>query len=338
MKRSTALLLVLLVAGSAACDDSGTPGTGGSGSTSGTTTDVTASATAGSTTSAASSSTTSSSTSASGGTGGGLPECKGYPVSLTLPDTSAAAQAELAAFAPQATLQWNATHGTMSLLTGLDVPLDCSADLWTGAWQVLNAHPALFQLSEPEWDVPAPIPCSAIGSQQIVNTYRATLAGVGIQKDVLALVVAPGPNGGVTLKGVSGFYLPVLEPGDLTACPNVPDATMEPILRAGPYGYSTFSLCTPTGGGVYTPKPNDILTFGDETWEWDDAASGITARKRRTATLVVDESNWTPELMASDMNCPDESGENRILGFVLTFDPVTGELLGVKPGVGCIVC
>ena len=62
----------------------------------------------------------------------------------------------------------------------------------------------------------------------------------------------------------------------------------------------------------------------------DDAATGITARKRRTATLVVDESNWTPELMASDMNCPDASGENRILGFVLTFDPVTGELLGVK--------
>lgn len=337
MRHPQALLLALFVVGAVACDDSGTPGAGGSGSTSGTTgaattTGTTASATTGSTASSTSAS------SASSGTGGGLPECKGYPVSLTLPGTSAAAQTELATFAPQASLQWNAQHGTMSLVTGLDVPLDCSADVWSGAWQVLNAQPALFQLSEPEWAVPAPIPCSAIGSQQIVNTYRATLAGVGIQKDVLALVVAPGPNGGVTLKGVSGFYLPVLEPGDLTACPNVPDATMDPILRAGPYAYSTFSMCSSTGGGAYSPKPNDVLTFGDETWEWDDAAIGITARKRRTATLVVDESNWTPELMASDMNCPDASGENRILGFVLTFDPVTGELLGVKPGIGCIVC
>lgn len=255
-----------------------------------------------------------------------------------MPDTLAAAQADLQSFAPNANLQWNSLHGTLSLVMDLGVPLDCSTDVWSAAWKVFGAHPALFQLEESEWATQPPFSCATVTSNEIVSTYREQLAGVGVQKDVLSLVVAPVPGGGVELRGVSGFYLPVLAPGDLTSCPDLDDATASALLSVGPYTFSTFDKCTPTGGGSYTPQPNDVVALGPETWVWEDGAGGIVARKRRTATLTIDPAHWTPELMASDANCPDETGEKRVLGFVITFDPVTGEILDVKPGVGCIVC
>ncbi|MFO0611703.1 MAG: hypothetical protein U0414_03880 [Polyangiaceae bacterium] len=331
MRRPLTFVLILLIP---ACDD-GQVASSGSGSTAA---DTTGSGAAGST-STTSTGSADASSSASSGTGGQPPVCKDYPSVLTFPDTSAAALSELQSFAPQATLDWSAVHGTLSLANGLGVPLDCSSnDVWAAAWSVLNAHPALFQLAEPEWAATPPFPCTSVTSTTIVNTNRTKLAGVGVQKDVLAIVVGPTAGGGVELKGVSGFYLPVLSPTDIQDCPDLSDAALEALARGGSYAFSTYAQCMPTGSGTYAPKPNDHVELGEETWEWEDGTGVVVATKRRTVRVVIDESNWTDPLLASDANCPDATGDHRVLGFTLQFDPVTGQLLSAMPGIGCIVC
>lgn len=277
---------------------------------------------------------------ASGG-GGAEPVCKEYPVSWTFPDTQPAALADLQSLTEGATMEWSAQHGTLQLVTNMSVPLDCSTDVWTGLFSIVAAHPDLFQIDRAEWADEPPFPCSAVPNTQIVNTNRLSLAGDEVRKDVFAFFVAPDGGGGVNLTGVSGFYLPHLEPGDLPSCANAPDAELEATVRSQSFAFSTFDLCAPTGSGTYTPAEGDVVTLDEIYWEWDDAEVGVLARKSRRGTLVIDPSHYTDEMLASNLNCPDPddpSGDGRILGFSLTFDAVTGELLDASPGIGCIVC
>lgn len=275
-----------------------------------------------------------------GGEGGKQPVCEPYPVALTLPDTQAAALADLQSFAPNATLNWAPLHGTLSTASGLGVTLDCAGnnnDVWDAAWALFEEHPVLFQLNREDWPTATPYPCSAVTSSSVTSMYREKLAGLDVQKDVFGLFIAPA-NGGVQLNGVSGFYLPALGPEDIQDCPNLPDSELEEIARAHVYTYSTYSFCSPTGSGTYTPQPNDVISFDSTTWRWEDPPTGVVATKLRYGTLILDESNWTEELMASDANCPDESGQERVVGFRISVDPVTGESFFAGPGVGCIVC
>lgn len=277
-----------------------------------------------------------------GGSGGGIePTCKGYPLSWTFPDTQASALADLQSLTPNATLTWSPQHGTLQLVTGMAVPIDCSNGVWEGVWSIAEEHSDLFQLDRTEWPIEPTFPCSVVTTTQIVNTGRMKLAGEDVRKDVFAFFVAPDGGGGVRLTGVSGFYLPDVDPGQLPDCPNAPDSTLESAVRAQTYSFSTFTQCTPTGDGTYTPQDGDVIALDETWWEWDDAELGVTASKSRRGTLVIDPSHVTDEIIASNLNCPDPddpSGDGRIYGYTLTFDAITGELKGAMPGIGCIVC
>jgi hypothetical protein len=155
---------------------------------------------------------------------------------------------------------------------------------------------------------------------------------------VLAIFVAPANGGGVQLDAVSGFYLPVLERAALTECPELPGSTLEQLAREHTYSFSTFQQCVPTGAGTYTPQPNDTFELDDGWWGWEDGTGTIVARELRQARLILDESDWTDELLASDINCPTPDGQDRILGFTILFDPVTGEIMSDQNVIGCIVC
>lgn len=353
MHRSTGLTLVLLL-GIAACSDDApaeTGGSGGSTNNAGGGTSDGAGGSGASTSDGGSGGMTSTGGTSQGGAGGGgqggeggeggkQPTCEPYPVELVLPDTQAAALADLQSFAPNATLNWAPLHGTLSSASGLGVTLDCAGnnnDVWDAAWALFEEHPDLFQLDREDWPTTTPYPCSAVNSNSVTSMYREQLAGLDVQKDVFGLFIAPG-SGGVQLNGVSGFYLPALGPDDIQDCPNLPDSELEEIARDHVYEYSTYSLCSPTGSGTYTPQPNDVITFDSTTWQWEDPPTGVVATKIRYGTLILDESNWTEELMASDANCPDKSGDERVLGFRISVDPVTGESFFAGPGVGCIVC
>jgi hypothetical protein len=271
---------------------------------------------------------------------GGIPICKAYPSTLTFPNNQAAVEAALLKFAPNANMTWNSTHGTIQIVTNLGVPLDCAGngnDVWAAAWAFLMSHPDVFQLDQSEWAVSSPYPCSAVNDKSLVNTGRTKLAGVNVAKDVIAISVEPDGNGGVMLSTFSGFYLPVLDPSQIQDCEDLPDATLENLVRQKSYPFSTFSQCVPTGSGTYVPQPNDIIEWGDTWWTWDDGTGVVIATKSRGGRLIISEANWTPQLMASDLNCPKEVGDGRILGYTLTVDPITGEVFAM-PGIGCIVC
>ncbi len=276
------------------------------------------------------------------GGGGGPPVCEGYPFELTLPDNEAAAIADLATFAPNANLTWNDAHGTLSSVTNLGVELDCAGngdDVWEAAWAVLEAHPDLFQLDRAEWAPNLPYPCSVVNDLSIANTSRVLLAGAEVHKDVLAIVVAPSAGGGVTLNGVNAFYLPVLEPEQIQGCEDLPDATLEGFVRQQTYDYVMFSQCVFSGAGTYTPQPNDVIEWDQSFWDWDDGTGSALATKKRAGRLIIHEDNWTEELMDSDLNCPhpDPASNERVLGYTIYIDPITGELTAM-PGIGCIVC
>ncbi len=327
-----------------ACADDSPEASGGNGGSSPTTTTSSGPGSGGGGANAGGAGGTASTSSGAGGGGGEggtkIPVCESYPSELTFPDNEAAALADLQTFAPAATLTWNDVHGTLSSVGGLGVPLDCAAngnDVWAAAWAFLMSHPTTFQLDESEWALPSPYPCSAVNGVSLVNTSRETLAGVDVAKDVLAIYVAPDGNGGVQLNGVNGFYLPVLAPSDIQDCPDLPDATLETLVRSESYVFSTFSQCAPTGSGTYTPQANDTIEWDDTWWSWEDGSGTVIAQKYRGGRLIIHEDNWTPQLLASDLNCPDATGDERILGYTLVVDPITGEVFAM-PGIGCIVC
>jgi hypothetical protein len=343
MSRLTTLSFVAALAATACSDDSPAAVGGAGGSSAPDTTSTSSAPSSGGGGSGASSVGGAGGAASGGGgegEGGKLPTCDTYPSELTFPDNQAAVLAELETFAPDANLMWNSVHGTLSLVTNLGVPLDCAAngnDVWAAAWAFLSAHPGVFQLDESEWAMASPFPCSAVTSSNLVNTNREKLAGVDVKKDVLAIFVGPDGNGGVTLNSVSGFYLPVLEPSQIQDCEDLPDATLENQVRGQSYNFSTFNQCAPTGSGVYTPQPNDVVEWDGTWWSWEDGTGTVIAQKHRGGRLIIDEANWTDELMASDLNCPDETGDERILGYTLVVDPITGEVFAM-PGIGCIVC
>jgi hypothetical protein len=71
------------------------------------------------------------------------------------------------------------------------------------------------------------------------------------------------------------------------------------------------------------------LPYKDGRWRFSEAPELRFVRK---AWLVVDPSGYTTALLGSDAYCNDA------VGFELTSDAVTGEVLQYRPGLGWVVC
>jgi hypothetical protein len=230
---------------------------------------------------------------------------------------------------------------------GLDIELagcvDGQRDVYDELWPIVASAPELFQIDASEWEASNSLTCGLIDEQlNIVGIHRTKLGPYDIARDIFNFVLRRDAGGSVRLRSMSGAYVPqgsvVL--ADANVCETAPVAELEPNVLAETYDYVTFFHCNPTGSGTYTPNSNDHVSFGDAqiTWDEDQPNGQIMLTLQRPGELLVDTANYSEELLASDANCPAPSGPERVVGFRVTVDAVTGEVLVKLPGIGCLVC
>jgi hypothetical protein len=285
-----------------------------------------------------------------------LSACLPYPVEwLPAPGAQARAQQQLDELATQAgstpTMVWSQPRGTSTAIWGLFYPLagcpatSTAADslieprVEDAAWALFERAPALFQFHRDEWQVLNSTRCSAITDQQAqtIALQRRTLAAQTERQDMVLITVLR-IGGAVKLTSLTSDYLPpATGPIDATmhSCPELTPETAEFIARDATYSYLVYDTCFPVGSGVYRPQANDTFTLDTKNqWKWDDAPSGdrTLLRKYQTGILTVNPKNWTRELINSDAYCGTS------IGWVITFNAVTGEIVETKPGIDCIVC
>lgn len=87
--------------------------------------------------------------------------------------------------------------------------------------------------------------------------------------------------------------------------------------------------CAEVGRYSYSPNANDAVTWLPEQgwevvnqrWTWV-----------RSATLVLNASNYWADINQADCRCPGE------VGFRIDVDGFSGELVRYQPGISCVVC
>lgn len=259
--------------------------------------------------------------------------------------TEAAALADLATLSSTARPTWNDARGTFETIFEIDAPLACpdGAEVWDTLLPFVDAHPALLQIDRAEWLTPGSFPCHVVSSTNDYARMDRRDFGPGtVAHDFLSFAIRRTDDG-IVLRAIIANYLPV-----------VPDSVAEPMARCGglspervrasvmrdTFPYSMFMRCIPTGGGSYTSGPLDVITLDPPRWAWTESAdgTGVEMTSEQPGTLLIDRSYWTPALETSDVNCPDETGDERVYGFRLIFDTTTGAIISKQPGVGCIVC
>lgn len=274
------------------------------------------------------------------------PPCE-TPIRWTA-DTTTEASATAAARALSATAMptWNHARATFETILMLNLPVACpdGEDLWQAALiPFIEAHPDVLQIDLDEWRAPSSYPCTSVGTS--IDFARLDREGFGpgtVAHDFVSFVIVREPSG-VVLRGFIGNYLPPVPAAvadEMSRCGGLSLARAREAALDATYPYSTFFHCTPTGSGTYTPGALDVVALDPPIWSWTESAdgTGVELTSEQPATLTIDPSYVTPELTASDTNCPSADGDTRVYGFRLIFDSATGELLTKLPGIGCIVC
>ena len=275
------------------------------------------------------------------------PSCTQYPIAWRpAPSARSDAQGELSRVSPDANLSWNANTGTLSSALPLSIPLEgCTegADVGAQVSRALTSHPALFQLDLREWRTPEPFDCKYLGDLEILSMGRERLAGRPVATDVFAYTLKR-IDGVVHLTGVNGTYLPTAGAPlaqSMAACNALTQGSATTVARNTGLQATVFSQCRRTGKVTYQPKANDTFVFApEESWTWGEDAGQVLLYGERVLRVIVNPANYTPELMQSAARCPDPNGEGdeSIIGFDITFDVHTGEIVYVKPGLDCVVC
>ncbi len=275
--------------------------------------------------------------------------CNPYPLQFQPhPDSQALAEAALSDLAPTGILGWSTARGTLEILTGLNLPLtQCgdTQDIFPILLSISSQAPDLFQLDPGEWGEPQPFECRHVGeSNRILPLARLFLGGSPVNRDVFSFIVKR-EGAVVELKSVTGNYLPPA-PDELVqamnSCPSLDEIAAEEVIRNyKEFDYIVMEYCNPIGSGTYLPAQNDTVEFdpvSDHRWTWHDNSTqnGMLLSKQRSGRLVIHPDNYTNELLSSNAACP--LYDDLIVGFEFHFDSVTGELLSVSAGIGCIVC
>jgi hypothetical protein len=283
-----------------------------------------------------------------------ISQCATYPIPWDAdPDADDAAAAELAGLSANATMEWNDNTGTFKTIFKLDQTLACPPGEDSGAkvLAVLAAHPKLFPLDLDEWLVPPPYNCEFVPKfGETLTMGRTKLANHTLGRDILAYTIKhvvdqnDVPTEDIVLTSVIATFVPVGIPGldqAMTQCSDVDEAAVIAAIRARTLTASTFDLCVPTGSVPYTPHENDRVAFlpGD-TWTWGEGTGQVLLTGTRTVRVTLAPANYTPQLLLSDARCPvlDPDSEDFTVGFDITVDIHTGEILFVKPGLDCVVC
>ncbi len=259
--------------------------------------------------------------------------------------TEAAALAALAELSTTARPTWNDARGTFETIFDIDVPLACpdGAEMWDTLLPFIDAHPELLQIDRSEWTMPSSFPCHVVSTTNDYARIDRRVFGPGtVAHDFVSFAIRRS-DGGIVLRAIIANYLPTVPPDvaeSMSRCGGLSIARARASVMRDTFPYSTFMLCVPTGSGSYTSGPLDVIYLDPPRWAWVERAdgAGVEMTSEQPGTLVIDRSYWTPSLEASDVNCPDETGDERVYGFRLIFDSTTGEIISKQPGVGCIVC
>jgi hypothetical protein len=100
---------------------------------------------------------------------------------------------------------------------------------------------------------------------------------------------------------------------------------------------SLYKSCDVVGSYNYTSRDTDKFAYTSEP-RWvamkreGEASSSLSWRIIRKATLVIEPSNYWPEINESDCFCHSKAG------YELDVDVVTGTVTRYQPGLGCVVC
>ncbi len=272
--------------------------------------------------------------------------CLSYPLSYTpSPTAEADFTTALSAISSHSSISWSDPRGTPKYVIGMDIPLSCadSDNLYEKLEDVVTANPDVFKMNTSEWDFSSNAPCSIVNSSssRTLTIGRKTIGTQDVRRDTVALISRRNA-GGVYLSAMTGTYLPTFSDDlnqDLEGCADLDMTVAETNAVAASHNYATFYQCQATGTGSYAMQPGDTLSLaGPPAWSWHETATGIELTKTQDVHLVIPESNHTPELLSSTANCPDPNSNDRLVGFVLRYDAVTGQLLSSTAGIGCIVC
>jgi hypothetical protein len=270
--------------------------------------------------------------------------CPQYPILWRPTDGGqSAAQSELAAMSPGATMSWNGNTGTLTSVSRLGVPLDSCSDGQDANAQVMGllaAHPALFQIDLAEWQSLEPYDCKYVDDATLALP-RQRLAGWPVARDMVGYWLRR-VNGVVQLTAVNGVYLPVLDSAaanSMSACNTLTEAAATTRARSTQLTAGVYSQCNRTGTATYTPRSNDTIGFvSDPTWTWQEGSGQVELTGQRTLRVIVNPANYNSELLSSDARCPAAEPGQFTVGFDVVFDVHTGAIVSVKPGIDCVVC
>jgi hypothetical protein len=278
-----------------------------------------------------------------------LARCPAYPLPwlISPQGTQAAAAADLASISPGATLTWNDPVDTLQSIAGMDAMLPGCADGEDVNAQVmafLAAHPALFQIDVTEWGVPLPLDCSLITEDvQTFSMGRTRVASHPLNQDLFTYNLKR-VGGVVEITGVYAIYLATPYAGvddQMTACNTLTAEGAASTARSTPLPAVVLDQCVATGNLTYQIHDNDTLTFARaENWGWDASTGQVLLSATRTLRVTVNPLNYTADLLASTARCPvtDPDSEDFTVGFDITFDAFTGEILFILAGLDCVVC
>ncbi len=280
-----------------------------------------------------------------------LDECV-YPTPVPdHPGFLALAQADLAQVNANASLSWHAIRDTPSMVLSLDVDLPClSGETIIAPLQTLVAeHSDLFQLDLNEYEpmTAESFGCNgfAINQNELRGLTRQGYGPWSIARDRVNFGFRRIDDATVRFRTFIGTYLGLpdeIAVNDMLACLDQSDTILESTVAALELDYSLFEgsiPCEPTTTRVYTPQSGDEVRILPSLLSWQEQGGGILMTRTIRVELEVAPENHTSELLGSDAACPSLEVPNQLeVGFVITIDAVTGEVLGVRNGISCIVC
>lgn len=256
------------------------------------------------------------------------------------PGAAHAVEAAARALFPGAAVTTRAGVGTLATVSGARAELGACAPLGSVAGPVLaflDAHPEVFRLRSAEWLFESAPACGQLPAAG--DWYRLTRAEAGAAgptgNQTLALRLEPGRRGPV-LRAVFASYLPAAPAPEaaLATCQGRPDVELEAAVLSASYPFTTFFRCVQTGSGKYEPRGKDQVELGGKpAWHFFEDAGGAALWLLRPASLRVAAANVTQELLDSDAACSPSN-----VGFGATVDALSGQVLGTRPGLGCVVC
>jgi hypothetical protein len=251
----------------------------------------------------------------------------------------------LASIDPSAQLSWSADRGTFATITGA-VPLPgCVAgeEVHSRTLAFVGAYPALFNVNVSEWSrAEDPLPCESVTDvNRYVRLARVRFAGHLSQTSGLLTVGVHSVSGQVVIFRIDGDFTPATTPtldAALGACEGAVATTAEVFDQAArtSFTYLFGVSCNLSGVGTYQPTATDtVMLRADPVFHegrWTRLSTRPELSYVRRAWLIIDPASYTPDLLNSNANCVDS------IGFELTIDAVTGQILSYVPGLGCTVC